>query len=488
MSEVQITSPLTGATLHEIAKHSQLDVELAFSKAAIAQKFWARQSISQRSKVLFRYHDFILREQDALMDLLQAETGKSRNHAFEEIAGSLSGIRYQAQAAKKALRSHRVKSGVPGLLKTYVEYQPVGVVGVITPWNYPLALTMLDVMPALVAGNAVIQKADNQTAKSIAMARDLALQAGLPEDIWQLVHGDASEVGNAVVDNADYVAFTGSTATGKIVAQRAASRLIGYSLELGGKNPMIILPSANLETAAEKLIAASFSNSGQLCVAIERAYLPKEKLVEFEAILSKKLDSMLFGTTGQFDTDMGSLVSKSQLHRVQGFVDRARAAGAQIRMSENSTNSENFFAPTIVTGLAADAEMVTSEVFGPVVALLGYDSTEQAVRLANESDYGLNASVLGNVAEAKKIASQLMAGTVNINEGYRATMASLDAPMGGMKQSGVGRRNGIGGIRRFTEPRAVGIASGPLSLPSRGFEYKKMAPMMTAVAKIMKRL
>lgn len=474
--------------LHEIAKHSQEDVELAFLKATTTQKSWAQHSISQRSKILFKYHDLILDHQDALMDLLQAETGKSRNHAFEEIAGSLGGIRYQAQMAKKALSSHRVKSGVPGLLKTYVEYQPVGVVGVITPWNYPLALTMLDVMPALVAGNAVIQKADNQTAKSTSMARDLALQAGLPADVWQIVHGDASEVGNAVVDNADYIAFTGSTATGKIVAQRAASRLIGYSLELGGKNPMIILPSANLETAAEKLIAASFSNSGQLCVAIERAYLPKEKLVEFEAILSKKIDSMDFGSTKNFDTDMGSLVSKAQLQRVQGFVERAKASGGKIKAPKTSTASENFFAPTFITGLAEDAELVTTEVFGPVVALLGYDSTEQAVRLANKTDYGLNASVIGNVAEAKKIASQLMAGTVNINEGYRATMASLDAPMGGMKQSGMGRRNGIGGIRRFTEPRAVGIAGGPLSLPSRGFEYKKMAPMMNAVAKIMKRL
>lgn len=488
MKQLEIISPLTGTVLHGIDKHSAADVELAFLNAKKAQASWAQTSISDRAKILFRYHDLVLTEQDQLMDLLQAETGKSRNHAFEEIAGSLGGIRYQAQVAKRALKSHRVKSGVPGLLKTYVEYAPVGVVGVITPWNYPLALTMLDVMPALIAGNAVVQKADNQTARSTIMARDLAIKAGLPENIWQIVHGDPSEVGNAVVDNAEYVAFTGSTATGKLVAQRAASRLIGYSLELGGKNPMIILPTANLETAAEKLIAASFSNSGQLCVAVERAYIDSPRLEKFQEILKQKIATMEFGSTKSFDTDMGSLVSKTQLERVTGFINRAIKSGAGVITSNKTSGAENFFAPTVVTGLTADAEVLTQEVFGPVVALVGYDSVEQAIELANDTVYGLNASVIGDVKQAKAVASKLMAGTVNINEGYRATMASLDAPMGGMKQSGMGRRNGISGIRRFTEPRAIGIASGPISLPSRGYEYKKMAPMMNSVAKLMKRI
>ena len=224
------------------------------------------------------------------MDLLQLETGKARAHAFEEVAGSLGSTRYFAKIAPKVLKKQITNSGVPFVTRSYVTYSPVGVVGVITPWNYPLALQMLDVLPALAAGNTVVQKADNQTALVSLYARKLAIEAGIPDSAWTIVVGDGATVGNAVTDSVDYVAFTGSTKTGKIVAERAAKRLIGYSLELGGKNPLIVLPGAKLGDAAEKVIAGAFGNSGQLCVSIERVYVPNNQKEAFEKELAARVN------------------------------------------------------------------------------------------------------------------------------------------------------------------------------------------------------
>lgn len=485
MNLISVVSPLTGEKLHDIQAFSADEVATAFESARAAQPMWAA-SVLQRSVVAKKLAAILAKEQNATMDQLQAETGKSRSHAFEEVAGALGAISYYAKVAPKLMRRTRVKAGVPFLLSAYIEPAPVGVVGVITPWNYPLALTMMDVIPALMAGNAVIQKADNQTAKTVAFARGLAIQAGVPEAIWQVVQGDASEVGNAITDNADYVAFTGSTPTGRFVAERAAKRLIGYSLELGGKNPMIVLPGANLEQAAEIALGAAFGNAGQLCVSVERLYVPNHALSEFETVLKRRIESMTVGSSDSYSHDVGSLTSKAQTDRVSGFVDRAVAEGATVLTGGKRLEGlgPNFYAPTVLTAIPKTAEILTKEVFGPVIALVGYDSLDEAVELANATEFGLNASVVGDRSKALEVASRLMAGSVNINEGYRASMASMAAPMGGMKQSGMGRRSGPQGLLRFTEQRTIGVANRlPIGLPIRAKDYKKMAPLMTKLTK-----
>lgn len=488
MQTIAILDPLTGSKLHDIEAHSATDVALKFQTGRETQPAWNNLGASERSKIAHRLVDVVIQNQEALMDLLQKETGKSRMHAFEEVTGALAAISYYAKVTPKLLKRKKVRGGVPLLITAYTEPAPVGVVGIVTPWNYPLALTMMDVIPALLAGNAVVQKADNQTAKTVTMARDLAVRAGVPQDIWQVVHGDATEVGNAVTDNADYLAFTGSTATGKLVAQRAASRLIGYSLELGGKNPMIVMPGADLAEAAEMAIASAFGNAGQLCVSIERLYVPNHALAEFEGILKEKVESLKVGASNQFDFDLGALSSKAQLERVSGFIERAKGEGARVVTGGHALPEvgPNFYAPTVLTDIPYGAEVLHKEVFGPVIALVGYNSLDEAVELANATEYGLNAAVVGNPKEALKIASRLMAGSVNINEGYRASMATMAAPMGGMKQSGMNRRSGPYGLLRFTENRTIGIANKlPIGLPSRAKDYKKMAPLMTKLAKWM---
>lgn len=488
MASIKVVDPLTGNKLHEIDAHSASDVALRFQSAREAQPAWAAMGGKARARVASQLVDSLIAKQEELMDMLQKETGKSRSHAFEEITGALAAISYYAKVAPKLMKRQKVRGGVPLLITAYTEPAPVGAVGIVTPWNYPLALTMMDVIPALMAGNAVVQKADNQTAKTVLMARDIAVSAGVPELIWQVVHGEASEVGNALIDHCDYLAFTGSTATGKLVAQRAASRLIGYSLELGGKNPMIVLPGANVSEAAEMALASAFGNAGQLCVSIERLYVPNHAMAAFELELKNRVESLKVGSSSEFEYDLGALSSVAQLERVSGFVQRAIDEGARL-VTGGKVLSEigpNFYAPTVLSDIPQGAEILHKEVFGPVIALVGYDSLDEAVELANATEYGLNASVVGDKKAAMDVASRLMAGSVNINEGYRASMATMAAPMGGMKQSGMNRRSGPDGLLRFTENRTIGVANRlPIGLPNRARDYKKMAPLMTKLARWM---
>lgn len=485
---VTIVNPSTGKKIYDLPQLSVGQIAKAVADARLAQPEWAKVPVKERAKALSRLHDLMLKNQGNLMDLLQLETGKSRAHAFEEIAGSLGSARYFAKAAPKTLKTQRTIAGVPLLTQSYVMYSPVGVVGVITPWNYPLALQMLDVLPALVAGNAVIQKADNQTALVSLYARTLAVQAGIPESAWTIVVGDGAQVGNAITDSVDFVAFTGSTATGRLVAERAAKRLIGYSLELGGKNPLIVLPGAKLGDAAEKAIAGAFGNSGQLCVSIERVYVPNNLKEEFQRELAERVTSMAVGKSNNFEMDMGTLTGINQLTRVQDFVSDAVGKGAKVLAGAKALPELGpyFYAPTVLTNIKEDMRLAREEVFGPLIAVVGYDSIDEAVALANDTEYGLNASVVGPTKLAKQVASRIMAGSVNVNEGYRASMASVDSPMGGMKQSGVGRRNGQYGMLRFTEARTVGVSTGLLKFPSRARQYNAMAPMMNLLAKLLK--
>ena len=488
--QVTIVNPSTGKKIYDLPQLSVAQVAKAVADARLAQPAWAKVSVKERAQALYRLHDLILKNQDNIMDLLQLETGKSRAHAFEEIAGSLGAARYNAKIAPKTLKTQKTISGVPLVTQSYVMYSPVGVVGVITPWNYPLALQMLDILPALVAGNAVVQKADNQTALVSLYARQLAIEAGILDSAWTIVVGDGASVGNAITDSVDFVAFTGSTNTGRIVAERAAKRLIGFSLELGGKNPMIVLPGSKVGDAAEKAIAAAFGNSGQLCVSIERVYVPNTMKAAFEKELAERVTSMTVGKSNDFAMDMGTLTGINQLTRVQDYVSDAVGKGAKVLAGAKARPELGpyFYAPTVLTDITDDMRLSRQEVFGPLIAVVGYDSIDQAVEMANDTEFGLNASIVGPTKLAKQVAGRIMAGSVNVNEGYRAAMASVDSPMGGMKQSGVGRRNGKYGILRFTEARTVGVSTGLLKFPSRARQYKMMAPLMNALAKVMKKL
>lgn len=487
---VPVINPTSGKRIYDLPQLSAGQVSEAVEASRNFAGTWAGVHVNERAAIMRRYHQDLLKNEERLLDLLQLETGKSRAHAFEDFAGGAGAARYYGRKGAKFLKPTPTRAGIPVLTRTWVEYQPIGVVGVITPWNYPLALSLLDVIPALVAGNTVVQKIDNQVALTALFARLIAIEAGLPAEAWTIVAGDGAEVGNAITDNCDYVAFTGSTATGRKVAERAAARLIGFSLELGGKNPLIVLPSADLEDAAEIAIGGGFGSAGQLCVSIERIYVENSRKAEFLGILAAKVNSLVVGKSNDFTVDIGSLTGANQFARVSGFVDAAVAGGATVVAGGKALpeHGPNFYAPTVLTDVAHDSPAGCNEIFGPVLVVFGYGELDEAIALANDTEYGLNASVVGNQKDAVKVASRINAGSVNINEGFRATFASMDSPMGGMKHSGKGRRNGRGGIIRYTEQRTVGISMSWFKLPTRGHQYNRMAPLLRLLSKILNRV
>ncbi|MBM9462004.1 succinate-semialdehyde dehydrogenase (NADP(+)) [Aeromicrobium sp. YIM 150415] len=451
-------SPLTGDEIATVPVSSVDDVAAAFEAARRAQRTWARTSPQARQQMLLRLHDLVLDRQEELLDLIQLESGKSRAHAFDEIAHLALTARYYGRRLAKIVGPHRRSGVYPGLTSVRQVQQPKGVVGVISPWNYPLTMAISDGLAAVAAGNAVVHKPDSQSPLTALAGVELLREAGFPPELWQVVSGQGSVVGHAIIERADYICFTGSTATGKRVAGQCAERLIGCSLELGGKNPMIVLPGANVEKAAAGAVTAAFSSAGQLCVSIERIYIHRRQYAAFRDALVRRVQSMSFGTALDWEADMGTLVSPAQLATIEKHVDDAIAQGATVLVGGRARPELGpwFYEPTVLEGVTPAAECFAEETFGPLVSLYSYDTVDEAVAFANSGVYGLNASVWGPARTARRVAARLKAGTVNVNEGFAATFGSIDAPMGGMRESGTGRRQGAEGLLRFTESQAIG--------------------------------
>ncbi|MUL43919.1 succinate-semialdehyde dehydrogenase (NADP(+)) [Streptomonospora sp. PA3] len=484
------TAPFTGAPLAELPESTADDVAAAFERARTAQRSWAALSPRERAEPFLRFHDLVLDRQREILDIIQWETGKARRHAFEEVYDAAGGTLHYARRAPRLLRPQRTAGAVPGATRTYHRRMPKGAVSVITPWNYPLALPVAEAVPALLAGNAVVAKPDTQTALTALWAMDLAVEAGLPEDLWIPVLGTPGEIGDALIDHADYVSFTGSSPRGAEIAQRAAGRLIGFSAELGGKNPAVVCSDADLDWTVEGLQRACFSNAGQLCISMERIYVHDSVYDEFAERFTDAVRGMELNAHFDYSADMGSLTYPRQLERVAAHVDDAREKGAEVLAGGRVRDDLGplFYEPTVLSGVAPDMDACAAETFGPVVSLYRFSEEDEAVEAANATDYGLNASVwTRDTARGRRLAERIHSGTVNINEGYGAAWASYGAPMGGMKRSGVGRRHGAEGLLRYTESQTVasqhfvGLGGTP------GMSAQTLSSVMTASARLMKR-
>jgi acyl-CoA reductase-like NAD-dependent aldehyde dehydrogenase len=484
-----VIAPFTGDVLHELPLSTAQDVADAAAAARVAQASWWAAGWAHRRAVLLRAHDLLLERRELLLDAVQTETGKTRGQAFEELFNAAGSTRYNAVAARRVLAGGPRRAGIPLVLRTRVRFRPKGVIGVITPWNYPLSLAVMDIAPALAAGNGVVQKADNQGALSILAARRCFTDAGLPEALWGVVAGDGEEIGNAVVDAGDHVSFTGSTATGRKVAQRAAGRLIGASMELGGKNPLIVLDDVDPEKAAADAAYACFSAAGQLCVSMERVYVLRDVADRFVPAFAERVASLRLGPDLDYTTDVGSLATAAQLERVMAHIDDAIGKGAAVLAGGRARPEIGpyFVEPTVLTDVTSEMQCFAHETFGPLVAVTVVDSADAAIAAANDSEFGLNASVLaGSAARGRAVAARLKAGSVNVNEGYRATFSSVDAPMGGVKHSGLGRRNGPEGLLRFAESTTIASATGLLQLPRTGAEFARLTPAMLLLLRTLK--
>ncbi|MFD5108229.1 succinic semialdehyde dehydrogenase [Streptomyces cinereoruber] len=488
-ARVTTTAPYTGVPLADFPVSTPEDVEAAFARARTAQKAWAATPIAERKKVLLRYHDLVLARQDQALDLMQVENGKTRRDAFLEVVDIGIVSRYYARNAAKYLNPKRRRGAIPLLTHTTELRHPKGVVTVISPWNYPLSMAASDTIAALMAGNAVVQKPDTQTALTALWSMDLMYEAGLPEGVWQMVIGRGSSIGGALMDNADYMMFTGSTATGRQIAADAGRRLIGASLELGGKNPMIVLEDADVEKAADGAVAACFPSAGQLCVSVERLYVAESIRDAFVAAFVARTKKLEIGAAYDYSVDVGSLTTPAQLKTVTEHVDDAVAKGATVLAGGKARPDLGplFYEPTILTDVTPDMTLHSHETFGPVVSVYTYRDVDDAVTQANATAYGLNASVWSrNGARGRAVAARVHAGTVNVNEAFAAAWGSIDAPMGGMGDSGLGRRHGADGILKYTEPQTVAHQRVQGFYPPSGISPETWASLLTNALKVMK--
>ncbi len=447
-----LASPATGQPLGEIEVATADDVQAAVAAARRAQPAWAALPVAERAKVLWRALDALLARQDEYLRVIEAESGKPRLDALMiEIFAACDALAYHAKRAARHLRPERRRvHGLVGLMKRlHVIYRPLGVVGVISPWNGPFILSINPTLQALVAGNAVLLKPSEVTPRSGALVGELFAEAGLPDGLLHVLLGDG-ETGAALVESGvDKISFTGSVATGRRVAESCGRRLVPCTLELGGKDPMIVCADADLDAAAGGAVAGAFLNSGQVCFSTERVYVVEAVAEEFVRRVVERTRALRQGATGEFD--VGPMFWPRQLEIVEGHVADALAKGARVLAGgrRNPSLAGLYYEPTVLVDVTHEMLIMREETFGPVLPIQRVRDEEEALRLANDSPYGLGATLwTRDRARALQLAARLDSGSVCVND-MTMTYGAPEAPFGGRKASGVGTVNGPSGPRDY---------------------------------------
>ena len=457
---IQVQNPATLQKITELAIASPADVASAIGRARKAQATWRTKTFVERATLLYRFRDLLIDEQERLADILTSESGKPRSEVYgNELFYLCDVIGFWAANAAKFLKAEKIR---PHLFmfktkKVISEYHPIGVVGIISPWNFPLVLTAGDAIPALMAGNAVVIKPSELTPLTALFAAELAQRAGLPENLLQVVIG-AAETGEALIDHVDMISFTGSVEVGRQVMRRAADRLIPVSLELGGKDPVIVLRDADLERAANACVWGALVNSGQVCTSIERVYVEESVYQAFVDKVVEKVKVLRQGASND-EVDLGSMTSEEQFKKVSSQVAVAVAHGAKALTGggANPKFSGWYYEPTVLVDVNHEMAIATEETFGPVIPIMKVRDAEEAIRLANDSSYGLDACIFTRDKQrALQLAERLHAGSVCINDGL-VNYIIPDTPMGGVKDSGFSRRHGPEGIRKYCYQKTLVI-------------------------------
>jgi len=452
-----LRSPATGEPVGEIVVNRPDDVAAAIAKARDAQAQWADLPVGERARIVQSAVDVLVERRHEVVETVMAETGKTRAEALIiEIVASCDYLNYWSARAEKDLsdETRKLHGYLRPFKKLLVHYRPLGVVGVITPWNGPFALAVNPTVQALLAGNAVILKPSEVAPYSGEWAIRILREAGVPDGVAQTVHGDG-ETGAALVEGGvDKLCFTGSVATGKKIAKVCAEQLIPYTLELGGKDAMIVCADADLERAAAGAVFNSMMNSGHVCMGVERVYVVESVGDRFEELVEGIVRSLRYGVGD--DVDVGPVFWDRQLPIIERHIEDAKAKGAEIVVGgEADATGGLFYKPTFVRNVDHTMELMREETFGPIVSVMRVRDEDEAVRLANDSHYGLSGSVwTKNVRKGIEIAKRLETGSVVINDAAMAYGAP-EAPFGGMKDSGVGYVNGQGALRSYTHQQPI---------------------------------
>ncbi|HET7691266.1 MAG TPA: aldehyde dehydrogenase family protein [Nocardioidaceae bacterium] len=452
-NELVVTDPATGKVVGSVPDTSADEVYRIAAELRMQQIAWDALGPKGRRPWLTKYADWMLANSDRIIDVLVSETGKVRPDAMLEVKATAEIIRYWADNAEKFLADEREKAPNAMTLpkKLTKVYQPYPLVGVITPWNFPVTLFLMDAIPALAAGCAVIEKPSEETPLAAQLLVDGWRSIGAPGVLECITGGGAT--GAAVVDAADYVQFTGSTATGKKIAAAAAGQLKPYSLELGGKDPAVVLADADIDRAVNGIAWGGLFNSGQVCISVERVYVEAPIYDEFVTKLTDKVKSLSQGV--KEGSDVGAMVTSAQVDIVERHVKEAVEAGARVTTGGKRGTTGNFFEPTVLVDVDHSMSCIKEETFGPTIPVMKVADADEAIRMANDSIYGLSASVwTKDVARGEQVARRIEAGAVNVNDVF-SNLFAPPLPHNGWKDSGVGARaGGAYGIRKYCKVQA----------------------------------
>jgi acyl-CoA reductase-like NAD-dependent aldehyde dehydrogenase len=472
--------PSTGEEIGRVPLMDETEVAAAIARARAAQPAWAGLTYRDRARFILRAREVVLDQIEEIAKLVSRETGKPVTEAIAmEIVPTLDLMQYFADHTKQILKRKRVGLGQYNLMArtSYIVYKPLGVVGIISPWNFPWATPLDEVVMALMAGNAVVVKPSELTPLTALKIADVFKQAQLPDGLLEIVSGDGSTGAALVEAGVNKIMFTGSVNTGKRVAEAAAKHLTPVVLELGGKDPMIVFEDANLENAARAAIWGAFCNSGQACASIERCYVHQSVADKFVELVVKETKLLKQDKPSTGDIDVGAMTNEEQLKIVEDHVSDAVEHGAEVRAGGHRLNNSQgwFHEPTVVTNVDHSMKLMRDETFGPVLPIMTFRTDEEAVRLANDSIYGLTASVFtGSLDRGKRIAEQLDAGTVMVNE-VVYTHAVAQTPWGGVKQSGYGRTHGSLGLLELVSAQHIHVNAMPGLADVWWFPYSKRA-------------
>jgi acyl-CoA reductase-like NAD-dependent aldehyde dehydrogenase len=458
--DIPVENPASGEIIATVPDLDAAAVAEMARRGRTAQPIWESYGFEGRSRVLLRMQKWLMDNADRVSATIVSETGKTYEDAqLAEISYGGGAFGFWAKNAEKYLADERVHTStlmVKGK-KLLVRYKPLGLIGVIGPWNYPLTNSFGDCIPALAAGNSVILKPSEVTPLTSMLLADGLRECGIPADVFQVATG-RGETGAALIEQVDMIMFTGSTRTGRKVAEAAARRLIPASLELGGKDPMIVLADADLERAANVATYYSMQNAGQTCISIERVYVEAPVYDEFVAKVTEKVRALRQGVPdgGPGTIEVGAMTFPPQLDLVEDHVNDALAKGAKVLVGgHRGQGTGHFFEPTVLVDVDHSMKVMTEETFGPTLPIMKVADAQEAVRMANDSPYGLGGSVFSrDTAKGEEVARQVQSGAVCVNDAI-INYAALELPMGGVKESGLGSRHGAGGIRKFCSQQSI---------------------------------
>ena len=455
--KIEVTNPATGEVVGSVPNGGEQEATAAIESAAAAFPEWSKTTAYHRAELLMKWHDLLLEHKEEIGEILTKEMGKPLAEAIGEIEYSASFVSWFAEEGKRVY-GRTIPASKDGK-RIQVNKQPVGVVVSITPWNFPAAMMARKMAPALAAGCTFVAKPAKMTPLTAVKMYELAIEAGFPKGVINLVTGSASKIGKVFTSHPDVrkLTFTGSTEIGKELMKQASETMLNLSLELGGHAPIIVLEDANMDLAVEGVMASKFRNAGQTCVCGNRIYVQQSVVEEFSQKLQQAAGNLKVGNGLDEGVQIGPLVDKDGYEKVENHVNDAVEKGAKVLVGGDgrSENNAYFYNPTVLVNATSDMLVMNEETFGPVAPIMSFETDEEAVKLANDTRFGLAAYFFTeSMSRGTYLSENLDYGIVGWNDGAPST---AQAPFGGMKESGVGREGGQEGLEAFLETKYISI-------------------------------